>query len=137
MVLGRVRSSEFVPRRPEPELIGAADHAGPRLVINGRFLGQRLTGVQRFASEIVRALDTLLAARPPHRTGWVELHHPKGCVPPKDLQTIRPRQVGASTGHLWEQAELAMSARHATLLSLGNTGPVLHGRQIVVIHDAS
>ena len=33
------------------------------IAINGRFLGQRVTGVQRFASEITRALE----GRPPRR----------------------------------------------------------------------
>src|SRR5271156_1627804 len=33
---------------------------GPSWAINGRFLSQRMTGVQRYASEIVAALDDLL-----------------------------------------------------------------------------
>ncbi|MFN3878723.1 MAG: glycosyltransferase family 4 protein [Brevundimonas sp.] len=40
-------------------------------------------------------------------------------------------------GHLWEQTALAWTARHGRLLSLGGSGPVLHPRQIVVIHDAA
>ena len=31
-----------------------------RIVINGRFLSQAVTGVQRFSREVVRALDDLI-----------------------------------------------------------------------------
>lgn len=117
--------------------IGTATYRPPRLVINGRFLGQRLSGVQRFAREIVSSLDALLASDPDFRRGSVELHHPRECTVPNDLEVIRPREVGRRSGHGWEQIDLALSARGAALLSLGNTGPALHGRQMVVIHDAS
>ena len=32
----------------------------PRIAINGRFLTQRTSGVQRFASETIKAIDALL-----------------------------------------------------------------------------
>ncbi|WP_197086711.1 hypothetical protein [Bradyrhizobium sp. LTSPM299] len=32
-----------------------------KIYINGRFLSQKLTGVQRYAAEIVKAMDGLLA----------------------------------------------------------------------------
>ena len=32
-----------------------------RIILNGRFLGQLITGVQRYALEVVRALDSLIA----------------------------------------------------------------------------
>ena len=35
----------------------------PEIVINGRFLSQRVTGVQRYARETIHALDELLAER--------------------------------------------------------------------------
>jgi glycosyltransferase involved in cell wall biosynthesis len=47
------------------------------------------------------------------------------------------RRVGRLRGQAWEQAELPFYARGGTLVSLGNTAPVLAGRrQVVVIHDA-
>ena len=33
-----------------------------RVCINGRFLTQRVSGVQRYATEVVRGLDALLAS---------------------------------------------------------------------------
>ncbi len=103
------------------------------LVINGRFLTQGLTGVQRFAIEITRALDVLAAegAAPPMR-----LVVPAGAVAPW-LRTIPLETAGARGGQSWEQRDLVRAARGSVIVNLGNTGPVLAGRrQAVVIHDA-
>ncbi len=91
------------------------------LYVNGRFLTQPLTGVQRFAREISAALAepyTLLC--PP-------------TVP--DTPPYPVRRVGRLAGHPWEQFDLP---RHAdgVLLNLGNTAPLALRRQVVVIHDA-
>jgi glycosyltransferase involved in cell wall biosynthesis len=103
------------------------------VVINGRFLTQRVTGVQRFATEVTRALDALAAegACPPLRL----------LCPPGEVASPFPHlpaeRVGRLRGQAWEQAELPRAARGAVLVSLGNTAPLLAGRtQAVVIHDA-
>lgn len=106
------------------------------VVINGRFLGQNLTGVQRYAGQMLRALDARLAADGTPRFASVELHMPQGCAPPPELRVIRPVWVGRRNGHFWEQFELAQSARRAVLISLTNSAPLFHPRQIVTIHDA-
>lgn len=105
------------------------------LFINGRFLSQRLSGVQRYASEIVSGLDELLASE-------------RGDVPactllvPPDAETTLPltaieqRRVGRLRGHLWEQIDLPAFAGRGVLLSLAGTGPVAHRRHLVTIHDA-
>jgi glycosyltransferase involved in cell wall biosynthesis len=105
-----------------------------RWTINGRFLSQPMTGVQRYGHEVVRALDLLLGSDPGlARDLRIELLVPPG-APAPDLRAIPVRRVGALRGHLWEQAVLG---RHAPggLLSLCNTGPVRHPRHIVCIHD--
>jgi glycosyltransferase involved in cell wall biosynthesis len=108
-----------------------------RTVINGRFLEQRLTGVQRYASEMVRALDGLLAERARDGEVWpVELHAPPGARDLPGLRHIRLRKVGHRSGHAWEQVDLVRSSWGALLLGFGNTGPLLHPRQIVTLHDA-
>lgn len=101
------------------------------LFINGRFLTQPMSGVQRYAREIVRALDK----RPDAADRYVLLT-PVGA---DDLQltTLPVHTIPGGRGHLWEQTALAWAARHGRLLSLGGSGPVLHPRQIVVIHDAA
>lgn len=79
------------------------------IFINGRFLDQALTGVQRFAREVT------------------------ACLPQATL--LRP--AGRLRGQAWEQAVLPGAARAGLLLNLGNTAPLWRrGRQAVVIHDA-
>ncbi len=105
--------------------------------INGRFLDQGLTGVQRYAREIVGALDRLLIeGHPLCQDLEIELVMPRGASCDLDLNRIRPRTVGRLSGHLWEQLELPFAAGDR-LLSLCNTGPVLASRHIVCIHDAN
>lgn len=116
----------------------AAAGARPRrLVVNGRFLAQRVTGVQRYARELVRALDATLAARAATGDPWpAEIHAPPGAGPFPGLRHLVVRTVGRRGGHAWEQVDLPRSAAGAILLNLGNTGPLLHPRQLVCIHDA-
>lgn len=112
----------------------------PSVFLNGRFLRQSVTGVQRFSAEIAAAIDRLvavgewpdtvvLAPRPAQLEAIGRVAAPYG--------RLRLREVGRMHGHLWEQAELPTAARGGVLVSLGNTAPVLAGRrQVVVIHDA-
>src|SRR4051812_35317467 len=53
-----------------------------------------------------------------------------------DLDRIEIRKIGRRSGHLWDQIDLARAAAGGRLVSLANSGPVLHSDQIVVIHDA-
>ena len=61
------------------------------IAINGRFLTQGMTGVQRFATELTAAADALAALGhwPPARV----LH------PPGARDAWRPRHAGVSPGH--------------------------------------
>lgn len=105
--------------------------------INGRFLTQPVTGVQRYALEVVRALDRHLAdGHPLGRQLRVEIVAPIGATPPPGLHRIRLRAVGIARGHVWEQTVLPRLARTG-LLSLCNTGPLSQRKQIVCIHDAN
>jgi len=104
------------------------------IVLNGRFLTQGLTGVQRYAREIARALDALVAAgeAPP-----IRLLAPPGAEGLDAFPFLAPRIVGSRTGQLWEQLDLPRALSGDFLLNLGNTGPILAGsNQAVVIHDA-
>ena len=110
-----------------------------KIIINGRFLTQGLTGVQRAARQIILALDKLLTdARLPtplQQVEWVILtpqHTPHNL----SLNTITIEAVGHLTGHAWEQIDLYWAARHHTLLNFCNSGSVIHPRQFVMIHDA-
>lgn len=103
--------------------------------VNGRFLLQPSTGVQRYAREIVRALDDELDRGHPLSNGLtVDLIVPPGHRGDFPLKTIRTVERGPLTGHAWEQAVLPACVRGG-LLSLGNTGPIAVRRQIVCLHD--
>lgn len=103
------------------------------LAINGRFLTQGLTGVQRFATEIVGALDTLPAAG---QAPAMRVLAPRGAVAPA-WRALAVETVGTRQGQAWEQLDLASAARGRMLVNLGNTAPLRLGRsQAVVIHDA-
>ncbi|MER9407924.1 glycosyltransferase family 4 protein [Mesorhizobium caraganae] len=105
--------------------------------INGRFLSQPTTGVQRYAGEIVRSLDALIAEQAPLTRGLeLRLHCPPGSsdIP---LDSIERCEIGSRGGHLWEQTRLAASLHGGGLLSLCNTGPLLSRKHIVCIHDAN
>jgi hypothetical protein len=95
------------------------------LFINGRFLGQPFSGVQRFAREISSALLTI---RPLDTSVLVPRN-----VPCSDDKI---QQVGSRHGQAWEQIDLPRYAKRGILLNLGNTAPLMSRRQVVVIHDA-
>lgn len=112
---------------------------GMTFFINGRFLSQKLTGVQRYAAEIVRALDRLLVSgQYPdqlHGAEW-QLLVPPDAHDTMTFDKIKLRTTGRLSGHAWDQIDLARAAAKGRLISLANSGPVLHRDHIVVIHDA-
>jgi glycosyltransferase involved in cell wall biosynthesis len=102
--------------------------------INGRFLTQKITGVQRYAREIVQGLDELIAERHPLTAGLrVEILMPEAGLALPGLKAIESRVVTGLKGHLWEQIVLPAQAK-GKILNLCNTAPV-SGRNIVCIHD--
>jgi glycosyltransferase involved in cell wall biosynthesis len=109
----------------------------PRVTINGRFLTQNFSGVQRFATETVKAIDRLLDDESFHRwRGRIEI------VAPREahdflLRNIPLRRCGRKTGYFWEQVELPWHTSRELLLNLCMLGPVAVRRQIVVVHDAT
>ena len=111
--------------------------SGVRWSINGRYLTQPQTGVQRYAGEITRAIDAVLARDEiaARTTRW-ELLLPADCDAQPRFDAITVRRAPSGTGHFWEQAVLPAMARGG-LLNLANLGPLAHGRQIVCMHDAN
>ena len=106
-----------------------------RIFINARFLTQPMSGVQRYAYEILSALDRLLCVL---GDAPVVAYYPAGCeVEHPDWKHIELRALHGGTGHFWEQGALWRASRNGILISLCNSGPVLHKKQIVALHDAN
>lgn len=83
------------------------------IAVNTRTLASKLTGVQRYTSEIVNRLG----ARIEH------------IAPQSALDGI--------AGHAWEQAVLPTLLHGRLLWSPANTGPLVVEKQVVTIHDLS
>ena len=74
------------------------------VVINGRFLEQKITGVQRFALEAAKALDEFAAESPVPYILAVPLSVPDSIIPAfKNIKVERP---GSRSGILWEQTQV-------------------------------
>lgn len=103
------------------------------IVINGRFLSQRITGIQRFAYEICCALHQI-------GTDFVILS-PENIDKGYDLTDLRVEIIGGKGSHYWEQITLPRyMKRHyngCVLLSLSGLSPLLYHRNILTIHDIS
>lgn len=101
------------------------------IIINGRFLTQRITGVQRFAHEIIRELDNIV------KPGEYKILAPKN-IKYRNLEykNIEIQVCGKLKGHLWEQLELPIYVKKnkGGLLNLCNTAPIINPG-IVTIHD--
>lgn len=106
------------------------------IAINGRFLTQPLSGVQRFAWELIRAMDRIRRDEPGHQAAGLrmEILCPASVCPLPSLHTIPVRAVGRTSGYAWEQIELPLAARGRLVLNLCNLGPVF-ARKVTAIHD--
>jgi len=85
---------------------------------HGRFLTQRMTGVQRYAHELVQALDVILETT--HGL-TVTVLSPRLAGPLPRYRNVLHRQAGSLQGHAWEQIELPWLSRGKTLFCPGNT----------------
>ena len=99
--------------------------------INGRFLSQKVTGVQRYALNVVTAIDGLIGSAGPK----VSLLAPRKSDDP-GLSNLSMLTRGSLSGQLWEQTTLPLHCQ-GRLLNLCNTGPISKSDQIICIHDAN
>lgn len=102
------------------------------IYINGRFLTQNLTGVQRFAYELTSRLSLL-------RDDVVILVPSRNTIRTEYLKyDMAIEEVIGGSGHYWEQVTLPKYLRkkqNPVLVNLCNTGPIFYKNQIVTHHD--
>ncbi|WP_291255429.1 glycosyltransferase family 1 protein [Fusobacterium sp.] len=105
-----------------------------KIVINGRFLTQQITGVQRVAHELVRELDDLVKIEQLE----VVILAPKNILFENLYKNITIKKIGFLKGHLWEQLELPLYTffEKGLLINFGSTAPIIN-TGIVDIHDIS
>ena len=83
-----------------------------QVVVNGRFLARRVTGVERYGREILRYIGSRSRLESTRSQGW--------------------------RGHVWEQLILPTKLQRESILwSPANTGPLLVRDQALTIHDLS
>ena len=101
-----------------------------KTVINGRFLVHKVTGVERYAREIIRELDKIV------EQGQIEVAVPPEVNEWPSYQNIAVIKVGRWHGRLWEQLSfpIYVAKQGAISLNLCNSSPVL-SPGIVCIHD--
>ncbi|MCX6245737.1 MAG: glycosyltransferase family 1 protein [Bacteroidetes bacterium] len=101
------------------------------IFVNGRFLTQETTGIQRFSYEMCKALIA----------GGTEVI----ILAPKKIRneyTLNCRIIrfGIFSGILWEQVDLPVFLRthkNPLLINFGSPGPVFYTNRIVTVHDLS
>jgi len=104
--------------------------------LNMRFLTQRITGVQRFAFEITKALDVLLSDSPQVRLiGLLPNRAVNAQYQIYQYKNIILKPCGKLSGHLWEQLELPYYSYNHVLINLCNASPILKSRKYIALHD--
>ncbi len=98
-------------------------------IINGKFLSQKITGVQRFAGEISKRLPFNIITPPNNKNN--KFYHLNNNL----------KYVGTNGGVLWEQFLLPKFIKknypNALLINLCNTAPILNKNKISCIHDVA
>lgn len=101
------------------------------IVVNARFLTQKLTGVQRFAIEMSLQLKKLYGDS-------IAFVSPQNVIHTDIADKLKAKVIGKRKGHAWEQIDLPNYLRSQgkpLLLCLGNTAPLLYKNLVVTLHD--
>jgi glycosyltransferase involved in cell wall biosynthesis len=87
------------------------------VAVNARYRVHTMTGIQRYAHEIVSRLSDAAT-----ESGI-------------RIEAIAPTRAKGAAGHLWEQTTLPSKAAGRLLWSPSGCGPLLYTRQVVTFHD--
>ncbi|RAU82994.1 glycosyltransferase family 4 protein [Pontibacter arcticus] len=109
-----------------------------KIYINGRFLTQRTTGVQRVAIGLVKALDGILSEDECLSSKYeIILICPSYAIFTMSFNKVKILKRGFLTGHLWEQFELPFYSYNYLLINLCNVSPLTKKNQLAIIHDSA
>ncbi len=105
------------------------------VVINGRFLEQKITGVQRFALETIKALDEFAAESAIPYILAVTPGTPEEAVP--RLNNISIERPGSLNGILWEQTQFVsyLNKKNALVINLCSVTTLFYRHSLVCMHD--
>lgn len=101
------------------------------IYINGRFLTKKLTGIQRYAMEVIKEIDKEEIEEE------IILLIPKNIIYDLNFKNIRVKELTFLNGNLWEQITVPLYLafkKKAKLINLFNSAPILRP-DYVVIHD--
>lgn len=104
-----------------------------KVVVNARFLTQRMTGVQRYAVEICLELKRMLG-------DIIEFVSPYNIEQREYAECLSVKVIGSHKGHIWEQVDFPRylhKSGNPLLLCLCNTAPLFYKNKIVSIHDVA
>lgn len=102
-------------------------------VIDGLFLTQKITGIQRYAYEITMELDKIVLKN------TLEILVPESFENIPDLKNIKVVRYGKKHGVLWQQIDFARYARMHKMqcICFTNILPLFYPHGIITIHDVS
>lgn len=104
----------------------------PKYVINGMFMTQQVTGLQRYAYEMCLALDQLLDNK------HVVMLVPERFTGNDDIfKNIKIKRYGNKKGIIWEQIDLRKYLRKtkSTCINFCNVTPLFVNPGITAVHD--
>lgn len=99
--------------------------------INGLFFSQKVTGVHRFARQLLQEMDKISS------TGEIKVVVPNGTNVPR-FQNISVIEYGNHKGLLWEQIDfpIFLMKNHGISVNLCNSQPLIHPG-VICIHDVA
>jgi glycosyltransferase involved in cell wall biosynthesis len=101
------------------------------IVVNARFLTQKMTGVQRFSIELSLQLKQIY-------NDDIRFVCPGNIIQTEYASQLGVEIVGKRTGYLWEQFELPRYLKKngsPLLISFGNVAPICYRNKISTLHD--
>jgi glycosyltransferase involved in cell wall biosynthesis len=107
------------------------------ICINGRFLSHPVTGVQRYARELLWKFDAFSASIAHSKNPQIEVLVPANVARIPLYKRLHVRKIGFLSGHLWEQLELPFYCRGKLLFTPGAAAPLLHRWNAVTMHDTA